>query len=135
MADLCSVADTSIIDNASFNSLGLAEQLEIKRLDAASLAEQGFNSITAWLTIDQAPEMGVYSVSSVSFGKFLELVHQLKSPFIEFHTMEQFSAIAENVRLAISLIKLAESGRPQMSVIQGGLKGVSEDGGSQAGRY
>ncbi|MFG6104935.1 hypothetical protein U2F10_21900 [Leptothoe sp. EHU-05/26/07-4] len=61
--------------------------------------------------------------------QFLELRNQLKSPFIEFHTMEQFSAIAENLRLAIGLLKLAESGRPQMSVIDGGLKGVSDDGG------
>ena len=85
--------------------------LEIKGFNTASLAKQRFNSIATWLTIAQDPETGVYSVSSVSFGKFLELVNQLKSPFIEFHTMEQFIAIAENFRLASGLRLLAVSCR------------------------
>ena len=77
------------------------------------------------IELDEDPETGAFLVS---FGKFLEVMNQLKSPFIEFHTMEQFVAIAENLRLVISLLKLAESGRPQMSVIEGGLKGVADGG-------
>ncbi|MFG6105316.1 hypothetical protein U2F10_23885 [Leptothoe sp. EHU-05/26/07-4] len=54
--------------------------------------------------------------------QFKGVIKLLDLPGIEVDSLSQFIAIAENFRLAISLIKLAESGRPQMSLIQGGIR-------------
>lgn len=52
VARLCGVADKSIINGGSFNSLILAEKLEAHGFEAGSLVRDGFNATATWLTIE-----------------------------------------------------------------------------------
>ncbi|MFG6105360.1 hypothetical protein U2F10_24105 [Leptothoe sp. EHU-05/26/07-4] len=78
------------------------------------------DDICLGLHISGAPETP--EVFQVRFMQFKGVIELLDLPGIEVDSLSQFIAIAENIRLAISLIKLAESGRPQMSLIQGGIQ-------------
>ena len=69
------------------------------------------------IELDRDPETGV---ELIRFGKFVNLVNQLDTPFIEFQNDEQMISVIENFRLAIGIIKLAESDRPCLGVIRGG---------------
>ena len=60
---------------------------------------------------------GVFQVRLMQFKGITKL---LDLPGIEVESLTQFAAIAEHFRLAISFIKLAKDGKPQMSVVKGG---------------
>ncbi|MFG6105358.1 hypothetical protein U2F10_24095 [Leptothoe sp. EHU-05/26/07-4] len=75
VAALCGVADTSIIRGAAFKSLALAGRLENKGFEAAALAEEGFNPVATWLTIDyfanESKAKAVYAKAIANtFGAF-----------------------------------------------------------------
>ncbi|ESA38487.1 hypothetical protein N836_31600 [Leptolyngbya sp. Heron Island J] len=75
VAALCGVADTSIIRGAAFKSAALAQKLEAKGFESAALAEEGFNPVATWLTIDyfanESKAKAVYAKAIANtFGAF-----------------------------------------------------------------